>query len=70
LDSTTGQKILDIIFEEQERRLLSLLLVTHDAKVAERCDRVLHMVDGNMQESAPGQASGEAPKADSPAKTE
>jgi len=49
LDSVTGQSILDIIFAEQERRLLSLLLVTHDAKVADRCDRVLHMVDGHMR---------------------
>ncbi len=51
LDSATGQSILDIIFAEQERRLLSLLLVTHDGNVAERCDRVLHMVDGLMQSS-------------------
>ena len=52
LDSVTGQSILDIIFAEQERRLLSLLLVTHDAKVADRCDRVLHMVDGHMRMSS------------------
>ena len=52
LDSSTGQKILDIIFAEQERRTLSLLLVTHDEKVAGLCDRVLHMVDGAMQESS------------------
>ena len=49
LDSSTGQKILDIIFAEQERRTLSLLLVTHDKKVAGLCDRVLHMVDGAIQ---------------------
>ena len=52
LDSATGQKILNIIFAEQERRDLSLLLVTHDEKVAERCDRVLHMVDGLIQTDA------------------
>ena len=57
LDSSTGQKILDIIFAEQERRTLSLLLVTHDATVAGRCDRVLHMVDGLMRDEAPEESS-------------
>lgn len=49
LDSETGKKILDLIFAEQERRTLSLLLVTHDEKVTARCDRVLHMLDGRIE---------------------
>lgn len=48
LDSATGQTILDLIFAEQERRTLSLLLVTHDEEVTARCDRVLGMKDGRI----------------------
>ena len=48
LDSATGSTILDLIFAEQERRTLSLLLVTHDEQVTSRCDRVLGMKDGRI----------------------
>ena len=48
LDSETGATILDLIFAEQERRTLSLLLVTHDEEVTARCDRVLGMKDGEI----------------------
>jgi lipoprotein-releasing system ATP-binding protein len=46
LDSGTGQKVLDLLFAEQERRGITLLLVTHDERLAERCARSLHMGDG------------------------
>jgi len=48
LDSTTSGAILELLHEEQRRRGLALLLVTHDAHVAEGCDRVLTMVDGKL----------------------
>jgi len=46
LDSVTGQKVLELLFEEQERRGITLMLVTHDERLARRCKRVLHMGDG------------------------
>jgi lipoprotein-releasing system ATP-binding protein len=46
LDSATGEKVLDLLFEEQRRRALAMVLVTHDRSVAERCERTLHMQDG------------------------
>lgn len=51
LDSERGEEILNLI--EQLRRDLNLtvILVTHDPKVASRCDRVLTMKDGNFVES-------------------
>jgi len=49
LDSTTGDRVLELILEEQRSRQLSLLLVTHDPRLADRCDRVLHMEDGVIQ---------------------
>ena len=49
LDSATGDKVLELIFREQERRKLSLLLVTHDQRLAARCQRQLVMADGMIK---------------------
>ncbi|MFT5287085.1 MAG: lipoprotein-releasing system ATP-binding protein [Planctomycetota bacterium] len=46
LDSGTGKKVLELLFEEQARRNITLLLVTHDERLAAQCGRVLHMGDG------------------------
>ena len=46
LDSATGEKVLELLFEEQRRRQLSMILVTHDERLATRCERVLTMEDG------------------------
>ncbi len=49
LDSVTGERVLDLLFKEQERRNTALLLVTHDHALARRCERVVHMEDGMIQ---------------------
>ncbi len=49
LDRGTGEKVLEILLDEQKARGVSLLLVTHDERLAQRCDRVLYMEDGLMQ---------------------
>ncbi len=49
LDRATGEKVLELLFSEQERRSLSLLLVTHDERLAARCERVVHMEDGRIR---------------------
>ncbi len=49
LDTATGERVLELIFEEQQRRALSLLLVTHDMRLANRAQRVLYMEDGMIQ---------------------
>jgi lipoprotein-releasing system ATP-binding protein len=49
LDSATGERVLELLFAEQERRGLSLLLVTHDLRLADRCQRTLVMEDGLIQ---------------------
>jgi len=48
LDTATGERVLDLLLEQQRERGLSLLLVTHDERLAGRCDRVLRMVDGRI----------------------
>ena len=49
LDTGTGEKVLELMFREQERRQLSLLLVTHDERLAQRCQRQLVMADGTIE---------------------
>lgn len=49
LDRGTGEKVLELLLEEQNTRGVSLLLVTHDERLAKRCDRVLYMEDGLIQ---------------------
>lgn len=49
LDSATGEKVLELLFEEQARRELSMILVTHDATLAARCGRTVFLGDGLVQ---------------------
>lgn len=46
LDTTTGGVVEDILFELQRERGITLVVVTHDAELAGRCDRELHILDG------------------------
>ena len=49
LDSATGEKVLELLLAEQEKRGLSMLLVTHDERIARRCKRVVAMRDGRIE---------------------
>jgi ABC-type lipoprotein export system ATPase subunit len=46
LDSHTGGDILDLLGEIRGERNTTLLIATHDSKVAERAPRVVQLVDG------------------------
>jgi putative ABC transport system ATP-binding protein len=50
LDGATGDLVIDCLFAEHARQGTSLLLITHDARLAERCERQLHMADGRIVE--------------------
>ncbi len=43
LDETTGRRIIDVMFERFSSRAMTLILVTHDASLATRCDRVIRL---------------------------
>jgi putative ABC transport system ATP-binding protein len=43
LDVETGAKVMDLIFSLVEKQKLTLLLVTHDARLAERCQRKIFL---------------------------
>jgi predicted ABC-type transport system involved in lysophospholipase L1 biosynthesis ATPase subunit len=46
LDSKTGDTIVDLLLGLARERKKTLLVVTHDQRLAERGDRELHIVDG------------------------
>ncbi len=46
LDATTGQDIIELLFERRAETGATLLMITHDRKLAERCERVVTMADG------------------------
>ena len=46
LDSTNAQEIMDLICELNASRGQTFVLVTHDAKIAARTNRIVYMVDG------------------------
>jgi putative ABC transport system ATP-binding protein len=48
LDSKTGQAILEL-FDELVADGRTILLVTHDPSVAHRCQRIIHLHDGHVQ---------------------
>jgi putative ABC transport system ATP-binding protein len=48
LDTRTGTAILDLLFERQKATEATLLVITHDKSLAERCGRVLEMHDGRI----------------------
>ncbi len=52
LDSKTGLEILNL-FDELHKKGNTIVLITHDATVANRAERVLHIVDGQIWEGAP-----------------
>lgn len=50
LDSKTGQHIIDLIFDLNVKEGTTLVLVTHDAKLAARCQRQVEMDSGALTE--------------------
>jgi len=48
LDSASGKRILDLLADLQARRGLTIILVTHEASVAARADRIVRMLDGRI----------------------
>ncbi|PCI60196.1 MAG: ABC transporter [Kordiimonadales bacterium] len=48
LDGQTGRAVIDLIFELARERSSTLILVTHDPALADRCDRVISMGDGHI----------------------
>ncbi|KQM96288.1 ABC transporter [Sphingomonas sp. Leaf24] len=48
LDRATGHAVMDLLFERRAATRATLLVITHDPALAERCDRVVELADGRI----------------------
>jgi putative ABC transport system ATP-binding protein len=53
LDGETGKQVIDLLFALHAERGTTLLLITHDAALAERCERIIHLRDGQIERTRP-----------------
>ncbi len=51
LDPETGRQIIDLLFSLRDRCATALVLVTHDEKLAARCDRIYRLARGTLEET-------------------
>jgi putative ABC transport system ATP-binding protein len=49
LDARTGQRVIELMFELNAEQGTTLVLVTHDHALADRCDRILELHDGRLR---------------------
>jgi len=52
LDSATGADILGLLARLNRRQGLTIVMVSHDDRIARQADRVLHLVDGKLLQGA------------------
>ncbi len=48
LDTTTGQRIIELLFDLNAEFATTLVLVTHDDRLAQRCDRIVELASGEI----------------------
>lgn len=49
LDAQTGKRVIDLLFELNQEKRTTLILVTHDMALAQRCNRRLTLQEGRLQ---------------------
>jgi putative ABC transport system ATP-binding protein len=52
LDEATGKEIVDLMFARFSAHAMTLVLVTHDAPLARRCDRIIRLRSGHVEEES------------------
>jgi putative ABC transport system ATP-binding protein len=48
LDEETGEKVMDLLFDLVKTSNTTLVLVTHDPELANRCERIIHLEHGKL----------------------
>jgi lipoprotein-releasing system ATP-binding protein len=56
LDAATGQGVLDLLRDLNRESGLTMMMVTHDANVAQQADRIVRLAEGRIEEYAPALA--------------
>lgn len=60
LDSSTGERVMNLMEDLRARSRSTLVMVTHDIAVARRADRLIHLQDGRIvREERPGSPAAE-----------
>jgi putative ABC transport system ATP-binding protein len=59
LDGTTGEAIMELLFGLRDRHGATLVLVTHAPELAARCDRIVRLRDGRIDDAEPARAAAE-----------
>ncbi len=59
LDSATGDKVIELLFNLNKEKHVTLIIVTHDEDLARLCDRQIRIMDGNIVNSLPNEPKGE-----------
>lgn len=49
LDGSTGEQIMELLFGLRDRHGTTIVLVTHDTGLAQRCDRIVRLRDGLIE---------------------
>ena len=57
LDAATGEEIIKLLLARRAETGATLLIITHDASLAQRCERVLTMADGVIVSDTAGAAA-------------
>ncbi len=60
LDGATGETVINLLFDLHQRRGTTLILVTHQPELANRCARTIHLADGRITDDIQG-GEGAAP---------
>jgi putative ABC transport system ATP-binding protein len=53
LDSQVGQDIMDLFLELNRKEGITVIIITHDPRIAAQCDRICGMKDGVLKEKKP-----------------
>jgi ABC-type lipoprotein export system ATPase subunit len=56
LDSHTGAEIIDLLCALRDEKQTTLIMATHDGRVAARAPKVMELVDGQIVDGAAGEA--------------
>ncbi len=48
LDGKTGEAVMDLLFELHEKSATTMMLISHDQALAERCNRIVTLADGRI----------------------